>query len=180
MTTVKELIATGVFPLHKLDRRDLVQSFSLSLDRSSRRADGMGWVCLHSSVTMTPTVSASGIHRCLRRAYYMKEVRPFASQLVVWDVVAALAFAKRLWQSFTDEEKADIDVALHAEMFPKADHKAIAAASPFAQWSKKAVEVISPAPGVSMPLDDRLIEAQALLAAGPVEHASPETDASIY
>lgn len=177
--TVKEMIAQGVFSESKHERQRAVRLHSSTLDKGSKQTDGMGWNCMHVSAE-SKCVSSSGLHRSLRRAYYMKLCKPFASQLIVWDKPCALAFAARNWSQFTMEERTDIETQLHDEMFPKADHKAIAAASPFVQWTKKATEVISTEPGEAMPIADRLIEAQALLASGPVEHASPETDASIY
>lgn len=108
-----------------------------SLNESALPKDGFGWCGLHQ-VEGSGHVSASGYHRCKKRAFYMKECRPFAVKLLVWDAQKAIVHAKRYWTYFGKEEQAEIEEGIVRALLKSIDHNKIRRESPFAQWSDKA------------------------------------------
>jgi hypothetical protein len=133
-----EKMADGDWPTARAERLYMFMDcwVSSSMNKSSSPDDGFGWCGLHTTES-SGAVSSSGCHRSKRRAFYMKECRPFVVKLMVWDQEKALAFAKRCWNYLTDEERKDLDNALRKVVVQSIDLKKAREESKFAQWSER-------------------------------------------
>lgn len=133
-----EKLAFEVWPTVRAERLYMFKDcwVSSSMNKSSLPDDGFGWCGLHTTES-SGAVSSSGCHRSKRRAFYMKECRPFVVKLMVWDQVKALAFARRAWSYLTDEERKDLDNVLCKVVVQSIDLKKAKEESKFAQWSER-------------------------------------------
>jgi len=109
----------------------------IRVNQSAKPEDGFGWSGLHM-VEGSGHVSASGYHRCKRRAFAMKECKPFAVKLLVWNAEKAMTYAKANWHRYSDEEKKELEEHLTKAFFKSVNLKQVRRESPFAQWSERA------------------------------------------
>lgn len=135
-----------------------------SINKSALQDDGFGWCGLHT-VEGSGHVSASGHHRSKKRAFYMKECKPWAVKLQVWDAEKALKTAKRYWSSYNKEEKAELEEVLVKALLKAINPKKAREESKFAQWSERAKTAVQRAKEEYM----RQLQAD-MLVAGIVDH----------
>lgn len=128
------------------------------LNQSSTPDDGFGWAGLHK-VEGSGHTSASGYHRSKRRAFFMKECKPFAIKLLVWDEKKAMAFAKKYWEYYTDEEKKELEAHLVKAFLKDVDLNQVRRESAFAQWSERAKDAPSRAVAADKPHADFVLAA---------------------
>lgn len=112
-----------------------------TLNKGADPNDGFGWCGLHRVETSGAT-SASGYHRSKKRAFMMKECKPFAVKLLVWDAKKAMDKARRWWGYYSDEERNDLETVLKQALLKSVDLKLIRRESPFAKWSDAANTVV--------------------------------------
>lgn len=135
---INELIVEGRFPESSIERRHLVGSYGRGnvVATPAQTWDGFGWTTLHTNDQ--GRVSSGGVWRSKGASWASKKTKPFASNVVIWNIDQMMEQIKHYWNHYSEEERADIEKALDGYGIRTKSTTEARRSSPFVQWSERA------------------------------------------